>query len=138
LALEMRGVVLIATLAVVIGCGAGSGTASQSATPSTKLTIRYWPAGIGEGPVKTWTLRCNPTGGTLVRSAAACRKLAALGNPFARPKLEQMCTQQYGGPDQAQITGTYRGRQVFVALGLTDGCQIARFKTLSFLIPAYR
>ena len=134
----MRGVVLIATLAVLIGCGAGSSTASTSDTPSTQLTIRYWSEGIGEGPAKTWTLRCNPAGGTLVRSAVACRRLAALANPFARPRADLMCTQQYGGPDQAQITGTYRGRRIFVALGLTDGCQIARFKTLGFLIPAYR
>ena len=48
-----------------------------------------------------------------------------------------MCTQQYGGPDQALITGTYRGRGVWVRLGLADGCQIARFRKLGFLIPAF-
>ena len=133
----MRGIVLIATLAVLVVCGAGSSAASTSDTPSTQLTIRYWSEGIGEGPAKTWTLRCNPAGGTLVRSAAACRKLAELGNPFARPRADLMCTQQYGGPDEVQITGTYRGRRIWVALSLTDGCQIARFKRLGFLIPGF-
>jgi hypothetical protein len=133
----MRGIVLTATLAVLVGCGAGSSTASTSATPSTQLKITYWPEGIGDGPAKTWTLRCNPAGGTLVRPGRACLKLAALTNPFAPPSPDLMCTQQYGGPDQAQITGTYRGRRIFVALGLTDGCQIARFRKLGFLIPGF-
>ena len=133
----MRGAVLIATMAVLVACGAGSSTASATESPSTQLKIAYWSEGIGEGPAKTWTLRCNPAGGTLIRSAAACRRLAALANPFARPKLDQMCTQQYGGPDQAQITGMYRGRRIWVALSLTDGCQIARFRALGFLIPGF-
>jgi hypothetical protein len=90
----MRGIVLIATLAVLVGCGAGSSTASTSATPSTQLKITYWSEGIGDGPAKTWTLRCNPAGGTLIRAAAACSKLAALENPFAPIRGDLMCTQQ--------------------------------------------
>jgi hypothetical protein len=136
----MRGVVLIATVAILVGCAAGSSTASTAAVPSTQLKITYWPAGKGEGSSKAWTLRCEPAGGTLVRAAAACRKLAALaalGNPFAPIRGDLMCTQQYGEPDQAQITGAYRGRRIFVGLGLTDGCQIARFRKLGFLIPGF-
>jgi hypothetical protein len=133
----MRGVALIAILAALVGCAAGSTRASATTPPSTQLKIAYWPEGIGEGPAKTWTLRCEPAGGTLVRPGRACLKLAALKNPFARPSPDQLCTQQYGGPDQAQITGTYRGRRIWVALSLTDGCQIARFRALSFLVPGF-
>ena len=133
----MRGAVLIATMAVLVGGAAGSSTASATEAPSTQLKIAYWSEGIGEGPAKTWTLRCNPPGGTLGRAGRACLKLATLRNPFARPSPDLMCTQQYGGPDQAQITGTFRGRRVWVALSLTDGCQIARFHTFGFLIPGF-
>ena len=140
----MRGVVIatlvIATLAVVACFGAGSSAASPTAGPSTQLRITYWPEGAGEGTSRTWTLTCDPAGGTLgtlAREQNACRRLAALRNPFARPSPDLMCTQQYGGPDQALITGTYRGRGVWVGLGLTDGCQIARFRKLGFLIPAF-
>jgi hypothetical protein len=133
----MRGAALIATLAALIGCTAGSGTASATTSSSTQLKVTYWPAGTEEGSAKTWTLRCHPAGGTLVRPGRACLKLAALSDPFARPSPDQACTQQFGGPDQAQITGTYRGRRIWVALSLTDGCQIARFRALGFLIPGF-
>ena len=133
----MRGAILIAALAVLAASIAGSSSASPTTASSTQLSVSYWPNGTDEGPMKTWTLRCNPAGGTLVRPGRACLKLAAMRNPFARPSADQMCTQQYGGPDQARITGTYRGRQIWVALSLTDGCQIARFHALSFLVPGF-
>ena len=132
----MRGAVLIATLAVLVG-GAASSSTSATALQGTQLKIAYWPNGTDEAPMRTWTLRCNPAGGTLVRPGRACLKLASVSNPFARPSLEQVCTQQYGGPDEAQITGTYRGRRIWVGLSLTDGCQIARFRALSFLVPGF-
>jgi subtilisin inhibitor-like len=133
----MRGAALIVMLAVLACCAVGSSTASATALQGTQLKIAYWPNGTDEGPMRTWTLRCDPAGGTLVRPGRACLKLASLRNPFARPSLDQMCTQQYGGPDEAQITGTYRGRRIWVALSLTDGCQIARFRALSFLVPGF-
>src|SRR5688572_602717 len=136
--MEMRRVILIVTLAVLVGCGAGSSTASIDATAATaSLTITYWPNGADEEVKTTATLRCEPVGGTLARRADACRKLATFKNPFTPLRRDLMCTQQYGGPDQALISGTYRGRRVWVRLGLADGCQIARFNTLGFLVPGY-
>ena len=46
-----------------------------------------------------------------------------------------MCTQQYGGPEQALISGTYRGEPVSYKLARTDGCEIDRYEQLSFLLP---
>jgi hypothetical protein len=138
----MRGTLLIAALAVVVGCGAVATAASSAAatSASAELRIVYWAGGSKAGAAKTWTLRCGPAGGTLgtlARERDACRRLAGLRNPFAPPNPDLMCTQQYGGPNEAQITGTYQGRRVWVRLGLTDGCQITRFRRLAFLIPAY-
>ena len=137
----MRGPILIAALAVALGCAFGSASASAAATSAeTELTITYWENGSVEGNARTWTLRCDPVGGTLgtlAREREACRRLDALRNPFARPNPAMVCTMQYGGPDQAQITGTHEGRRVWIRLGLADGCQIARFKRFAFLIPAY-
>jgi hypothetical protein len=137
----MRRTLLIAAFALTVGCGAGATAASPAATAaSSELRIAYWENGLKAGGGKTWTLRCDPAGGTLgtlARERDACRRLAALRNPFAPPRKDLMCTQQYGGPDQAQITGIYQGRRVWARLALTDGCQIARFKRLAFLIPAY-
>ena len=137
----MRGPILIASLALLLGCVAGTATASTAATSAdTELTITYWADGAREGNARTWTLRCDPPGGTLgtlARERDACRRLDALRNPFAKPNPNMVCTMQYGGPDQALIAGIYEGRRIWVRLGLADGCQIARFKKLAFLIPAF-
>jgi hypothetical protein len=136
----MRGPILIVVLVVLLVCGAGVGASTAATSAATELRITYWPNGSRAAEEKTWTLRCEPAGGTLGTLAverAACRRLDVLKSPFARPNPAQICTQEYGGPDQAQITGTYEGRRVWIRLGLADGCQIARFKRLAFLIPAY-
>jgi hypothetical protein len=41
-----------------------------------------------------------------------------------------MCTQVYGGPETATITGTWRGERVDASYRLTDGCEIARWRKL--------
>jgi len=136
----MRGFVVIATLALLVVFGAGVATASTASTPTTSLSITYWPNGKDETVKTTATLRCSPVGGslgTLARRVAACQRLAGMTAPFARPRAGLLCTQQYGGPDQALITGTFRGHGVYVGLGLEDGCQIARFKKLGFLVPGF-
>ena len=47
-----------------------------------------------------------------------------------------MCTEQYGGPEQAMITGTYRGEPVSYGLSRTNGCEIGRWESLRFLLPS--
>jgi Subtilisin inhibitor-like len=128
----MRIGVVIAVLAVIVGCGAG---ASSSATPSTDLQIRVWPEGQGNGEMQRWTLRCVPAAGTLPRPGAACVKLSEMRSPFAPLSKNLQCTQIYGGPQEAVISGTFRGDKIWVRLTVRDGCQIARAKKLAFLVP---
>lgn len=40
------------------------------------------------------------------------------------------CTQQYGGPEEAHVTGTLDGEPVDVTLARTDGCGIAAYEAL--------
>jgi hypothetical protein len=47
------------------------------------------------------------------------------------------CTLIYGGPAEALVTGTYRGRNVWALLTLRDGCQIDRWRRVAFLTPGY-
>jgi Subtilisin inhibitor-like len=128
----MRIAVLTAVLVAAVGCGAGT---SSSATATTSLRISFWPAGQDGGGVQRWTLRCAPAAGTLPRPGAACAKLAAMRNPFAPPSKDLQCTQIYGGPQVAVISGTFRGRKIWVKLAARDGCEIARAKELGFLVP---
>jgi hypothetical protein len=130
----MRIAALIVLLAAV---GCGTGTDAPAAAGTTELKITYWPQGRTAAPAKRWTLRCAPAGGTHPQAAAACRKLAAMQSPFAPIPKDAVCTEQYGGPQVALVTGTFRGHAVWTQLAARNGCEIARFKRLSFLVPGY-
>ena len=53
---------------------------------------------------------------------------------FPKPGPPRICTQQYGGPQRAVITGTFGDRPVHTELSLTDGCEIARWRALAPLL----
>jgi Subtilisin inhibitor-like len=134
----MRWAVIAAVAAAMsLGCGSASSASSENTAdePTTELTIAFWHEGRGEGAAKRWTLRCDPVGGTHTRRASACARLYGMQRPFAPQKDVELCTQIYGGPDQAVVSGEHRGNRVWVVLSLTDGCKIARFKQLEFLVP---
>jgi hypothetical protein len=103
---------------------------------STSLHVTVWPNGSGHTPRKTYTLTCIPTGGTLPRRADACRRLARLKAPFAQTPQNVACTQIYGGPQKALVTGRFRGRSVRASFNRRDGCQIDRWNRVAFLFPA--
>ena len=105
------------------------------ATAVTSLTILVWPQGI-DGPSERWTLKCGPVGGTHPRAAAACRRLNAIESPFRPVPRDAVCTAIYGGPDVAQVAGTFRGRRVWARFNLRDGCNISRWKRLVPLLPS--
>lgn len=130
----MRGLLLLALVAALGACGSGS---SAGATGETSLTVRYWPNGRDAGERVTWTLRCDPARGTLPRPVRACTRLAAGGTRlFAPDPKNVVCTQIYGGPQVARITGTFRGRSVAASFSRVDGCEIARWSRLSpWLLP---
>ena len=132
----MRLLALIALLAAV-GCGAGTSAPAAGSTGATDLKITYWTQGRTASPAKKWTLRCAPAGGTHPQAVSACRKLGTMSNPFAPIPKDAMCTDQYGGPQVALVTGSFRGRALWIQLANRNGCEIARFKRLSFLVPGY-
>ena len=104
---------------------------------SDELRVTYWAQGRERGTPQGWTLRCRPTGGTLPRAAAACTKLAAMRKPFEPIPRDSVCTEIYGGPQQAIVAGSYAGRRIWIRLGRSNGCEIARFDRLRFLMPAF-
>lgn len=132
----MRVAVLIAVLAAAVGCGTSAG-APSAPTSTTSLTITYWAEGVGKAAPVKWTLRCSPAAGTLPRPGAACRQLGTLKSPFAPIPKDAICTEQYGGPQVAVISGTFRGNRLWTKLQNRNGCEIARLKRLGFLVPAY-
>ena len=130
----MRVAVLIAALVAAVGCGAGS-SATIATGSQTSLAITVWSEGRAEGAPARYTLRCAPASGTVAKPAATCRKLTAMTNPFAPTPRDTVCTDQYGGPQEAVVTGTYKGRKLWIALTARNGCEISRWNRLAFLVP---
>jgi Subtilisin inhibitor-like len=102
---------------------------------STSLHITVWPAGQGQPGKHVYTLRCEPIGGTLPKRAAACTKLLRVERPFAPTPSGVACTQIYGGPQEALVTGRLRGKLVRARFSRKDGCEIARWYRVRFLFP---
>jgi hypothetical protein len=100
---------------------------------STQLEISISLAGKG-APTKLWTLNC-PVGGTLPNPARACRRLEALDDPFAPVPKNAACTAIYGGPQLADVRGTFRGRSINAHFARGNGCEIARWNRVRFLFP---
>ena len=101
---------------------------------TTSLHITVWPEGPGKAR-QTYTLRCAPAAGTLPKRAAACARLARMTRPFAPTPKNVVCTQLYGGPAEALVTGRLRGYSVNARFGRQDGCEVARWNRVAFLFP---
>ncbi len=128
---------LLAVVGLVLVAPACAAPRTDSSA-STDLTIRYWPEGRAAGSAQTWTLRCGPPGGSLPQRASACARLAKLDRPFAPIPKDTVCTELYGGPQEAVVSGRFDGRRIWVLLRRRNGCEIGRFEGLRFLVPDFR
>ena len=69
-------------------------------------------------------------------SQAACQALETNGAAALPPvPKDKACTQIYGGPETATITGTWQGQRVISRFARNDGCQIGRWKLMEGLLP---
>ena len=124
---------LMFTCVALVACSAASG----GSTNDTALRIAYWDDGTGAMPDAVWTLRCDPVRGTLPRPARACKRLAA-GGPalFAPVPATAVCTEIYGGPQRARVTGLVEGKRIWASFSRKNGCHIARWARVSpWLLP---
>jgi Subtilisin inhibitor-like len=122
---------------LVLGCAIGLLAPVAQASSATRLSVTYLEDSAKPGERIRWTLRCGPVGGTHPRRAATCRELARLGRRAFEPVPPDMaCTELYGGPQIAIVTGEVDGRRVWVKLTRVDGCQIARWDRVPSLLPA--
>jgi hypothetical protein len=107
---------------------------TPDATGRTELTIVL---DDGSGTSRTWRLTCDPAGGDHPDPAAACKALAEHGETALPPvPKDRMCTQIFGGPEKATVTGTWRGKPVNASFSKNNGCEISRWRSLNGLLPA--
>ncbi|MFE0640443.1 SSI family serine proteinase inhibitor [Streptomyces sp. NPDC058877] len=75
-------------------------------------------------------------------AADACKRLGQLAreraNPFLPVPRDQICSQAYGGPVVAHVTGTWQGSKVDARFSRANGCEINRWENLEPLLPLVR
>jgi hypothetical protein len=126
----MLRVALLVTAIVIAGAAPGS---ASSGMIDLRITFQ---ADASTAP-RTFTLRCGTRStGTVPRPAVACGRLRELGESAFRPAPPDMgCADIWGGPSTARVAGTYLGRRLWVRLRLVNGCEIARWHRVGFLLP---
>lgn len=135
--------VAAALLALAAGCGRGTDADPEGRPASAELTITV---GSIEVPVaKSATLRIGTDGvsatgflgGSVEAGEAAA---AALDAPSVRDRLlipppaGRTCTEIYGGPDVAHVTGAIEGAAVDASFDRANGCGIADWDLVASII----
>jgi hypothetical protein len=131
-------------IAAVVGCGEEGDEPAAPRTSSTPageiaLSIRYED---GAGHEETAQLTCRAdrrrAGGFLDGKAAVselCTQARALRRSLITPPdTRRVCTQIYGGPQTARVTGAIDGEKVDRRFTRTNGCEIADFDEASALL----
>lgn len=123
----------LVVLLAVAGCSSdggddGSPRPLPSADQTTDLTV---VVSDGKGNQETFTVTCDPAGGSHPRPESACEflELAAKWgeDPFAPVPDDAVCTQIYGGPETATVTGVWLGRDIDASFSRDNGCEIDRW-----------
>jgi hypothetical protein len=119
--------VLLATVLSAAACLVAltpvpAAAATRAGTGPSHLTVRVtWAPGASA----TWTLRCDPVGGTHPNAKRACATLAGIDRPFSNAPTGLACTMVYSGPETARVTGRWQGARVSKGFSRNDGCQTA-------------
>lgn len=121
----MRLALILAAVALLAGCGEDDEPAATPAASVADLTIEVEPGG------KRATVLCDVD--------TDCPEVAALDPKVFEPTAGNVaCTQQYGGPEQATVKGTFKGEPVDAQFSRENGCEIARWEDATPLLEAAR
>jgi hypothetical protein len=114
-------------MGLVFGLALLGGCFGRGQTTDLVIEVRHSSAEQWQ----SFTLTCDPDGGTHPQVGDACRTLAELqSEDLAPPGPDQPCPQVYGGPQEAIVRGVLHGRPVDLRLSRNDGCQIQRWDKL--------
>jgi hypothetical protein len=121
-------VLLIACLALAAGCGEDD---EQAARPGgsafAELTVTVDRDGKGPDRARARRVTCA--------AAADCPALAAVKAEELEPTPGDVaCTELYGGPQTATVTGRLRGREIDARFSRVNGCEIARWQAATAIL----
>lgn len=130
-------VVILAGLVFAFTACADDGTSSgpiADPTPldQTKIELSLSIRADGQNESAHYTLICSGSAAAKTSEhptpSAACELLAASPQILDPVPADQMCTQQYGGPATALVTGTRAGQPISREFDLKDGCGISDWR----------
>jgi hypothetical protein len=110
--------------------GGGSGPDPEAAT---RLQVSFRPSG-SDGEAISALLTCAPPGGDHPRAEQACLALEANADALQPIAGDVACTEIYGGPETAKVSGMFQGRRIRARFNRTNGCEIDRWERLAPLL----
>ncbi len=111
-------------------CGQQGSDAPAGALNAADVVVRVDADGKGARPPVIRTVRCRP-----MDRGPGCRAIRGAPPATWSPvPADRICTQVYGGPERARVTGMVGGRRVDAELSRTDGCEIERWQQLAPLL----
>jgi hypothetical protein len=116
-----------AVAVLVAGCGGDDGAqpGEPGEDPAARLTVTVRPDGP-DGPARRRSIECQQLGPKAPEPA--CQRLAGLTPEQLAPvPAGTACTQIYGGPGVARVSGELRGKRVDARFELSNGCEIERW-----------
>lgn len=136
-------VLSLAVLAAFAACGddAGQPGTSPDSAGSVSLTIAVGTSEVVGALLATLQVDDRAATGTGFLAADPSKAAGALGDETALRRLvdgppgDQACTEQYGGPDVARITGSIGDATVDTVVDRANGCGIAAWELLQPLLP---
>ncbi|MFC4564082.1 SSI family serine proteinase inhibitor [Nocardiopsis mangrovi] len=135
------------------GCGGTTAVSTPedepTPAPETELTITVSTAEDGAAgapsaspsdppsgaPAEEWTLTCSPAGGDHPDPETACADLEQAGaEPLAEVPADQMCTQIFGGPEVAAVSGHVGDAEVDTEFTKSGSCEIERYEDMGAVL----
>ena len=108
--LAVAAVLLVTLTLTVVGCGGSSNKAVSNTPVVVHVRIRWFDGDRDNKPVyltKSFTLTCDPTGGTLPFAAQVCDAIAAHRRAMLDlPRSRSFCSGAFGGPNLAIVATT--------------------------------
>ena len=126
--------VVVLTFAVAANLVLALSTSSAAVKNSLTITYQETP----ESQVQKWSLKCQPTAGTMKNAKGACKLLLAISNPFKKADPAEMCAEIFESAEVATVKGTWNGKKVSARFAKNNSCEISRWKTLNFLVQGVK
>jgi hypothetical protein len=127
----------LVVILLLSACAAGSSVGPGAPVIDLRVEFRA----DTDADTNVATLQCSPaesaTGFLAPRAHAACEAATANRTLLTEPPdPNRACTQIYGGPETARVTGTVEGRRVDRVFRRNDGCGISDWDKLKALIDS--